>query len=136
VTADLHRAGQAWLLWDGTCGFCRGSVDWVKRNDKHDRVHAVPYQDAPNPPVTEILARECSRAVHVITPDGRILRAGRASLYVLGQIGWPTLAAVGSVPPVVWLVEAGYWLVARNRSLVSRVLFRPRSGRSACRIGH
>jgi hypothetical protein len=29
-----------------------------------------------------------------------------------------------ALPPLVWVVEVGYWLVARNRGLASRVLFR------------
>jgi hypothetical protein len=62
--------------------------------------------------------------MHVITPDGRILRAGRASLFVLEKIGWPRLAAVLAQRPLIWIIELGYWVVARNRSLFSRVLFR------------
>jgi predicted DCC family thiol-disulfide oxidoreductase YuxK len=70
--------------------------------------------------MSDDLARRCARAVHVVTPDGRILRAGRATLYVLEEIGWPRLARVASRRPLVWLVEAGYWLVARTRGLWSR----------------
>ncbi len=74
--------------------------------------------------MTDALAARCARAVHVITPDGGILRAGRASLYVLGRIGWRATEAIGSQRPLVWLVEAGYWLVARNRRLFARFMFR------------
>jgi hypothetical protein len=73
--------------------------------------------------MTDALARRCARAVHVVTPDGRTLRAGRASLDVLARIGWPRFAAALSRWPLVWLVEIGYWLVARNRRLLSRLLF-------------
>jgi predicted DCC family thiol-disulfide oxidoreductase YuxK len=74
--------------------------------------------------MTDSLAQRCPRAVHVITPDGRVLGAGRASLYVLDQVGWHRMAATFSRWPLVWLVEAGYWLVARNRRLFSRLLSR------------
>ena len=84
----------------------------------------MPYQDAPRPPMTDDLRRQCARAVHVITPDGRTLRGGRASLHVLGLVGWRRFAAVFSMPPLVWLAEAGYWIVARNRSFFGRFLFR------------
>jgi hypothetical protein len=76
--------------------------------------------------MTPELKAACDRAVHVLTPDGRTLKAGRACLYVMGQIGFPGLARLLSLPPLVWLVESGYWLVARNRALASRVLFRSR----------
>jgi len=86
-------------------------------------IRAVPYQEAPRPPMTDALARRCASAVHVITPDGRILSAGRASLCVLGLIGYRRLARVWAIPPLIWLVELGYWLVARNRRFFGRFLF-------------
>ena len=76
--------------------------------------------------MTPELARACSRAVHVITRDGRTLRAGRATLFILRHLGrgWRWFGPVLAVPPLVWLVELGYWIVARNRGLFSRLLFR------------
>ena len=114
----------ALLLWDGECGFCRRSVEWAERRDRGQAFRAVPYQQAPSPPMTPALREACARAVHVLTPQGTLLRAGRACLWVLARIGFPVLARILSVPPLVWLMEAGYWVVARNRRLASRVLFR------------
>jgi hypothetical protein len=74
--------------------------------------------------MTEALAERCVRAVHVITLDGQVLSAGRATLYVLDQVGWRRLAGAFSRWPLVWLVEVGYWLVARHRGVFSRILFR------------
>ena len=116
--------GPALLLWDGDCGFCRRSVAWAERRDAGHAFHAVPYQQAPSPPMTPELRQACARAVHLVTPEGRMLRAGRACLWVLERIGYPVLARVLALPPLVWIVEVGYWLVARNRWLASRVLFR------------
>jgi len=117
----------ALLLWDGDCGFCSRSVEWVKRRDTRGAIRAVPYQEAPSPPMTPELRAACSRAVHLLTPEGRVLRAGRACLEVLRRIGYPFWATLGSIPPLVWAVELGYWLVARNRMLASRFLFHRRS---------
>jgi hypothetical protein len=60
----------------------------------------------------------------VITAEGRVVRAGRASLFVLQRTGYPRLARVLAVPPLVWMVELGYWIVARNRRFFARFLFR------------
>ena len=110
------------LLWDGACGFCRRTVDRVRRRDREHRFDIVPYQHAPSPPMTPELAAECKNAVHVLTADGRLLRAGRASLFVLAETGHPTLARLLGLPPFVWLVELGYGIVARHRSFFSRLL--------------
>jgi len=114
----------ALLLWDGDCGFCRRSVQWAERRDTGHSFQAVPYQQAPSPPMTPELRAACSRAVHVVTAEGTVLRAGRACLWVLERTGHRPLARALSLPPLVWAVELGYWLVARNRELASRVLFR------------
>lgn len=49
-----------------------------------------------------------------------MLRAGRAALFILETVGWP----VGwmRLPPVVWLVELGYAIVAANRKAFTRWL--------------
>ena len=114
----------ALLLWDGDCGFCRRSVEWAERRDTSHAFRAIPYQQAPSPPMTTELRQACARAVHVLTAEGPVLRAGRACLWVLERIGYPGLARVLAPPPLVWVVEVGYWLVARNRRLASWVLFR------------
>ena len=116
-------AQPIWLFWDGACGLCRRAVAWVKHRDVPNQIRAVPYQDAPRPPMTDSLARRCERSVYVITPGGQILSADRASLYVLGKVGFPHLARVGGLPPFLWGVELGYWIVARNRQFFSKWLF-------------
>jgi len=64
--------------------------------------------------------------VHVITTEGKVLRAGRASLYVLERLGWGAFARFLTYPPMIWLVELGYFIVARNRRFFGRFLFRSR----------
>src|SRR5262245_65198387 len=110
------------LLWDGKCGFCRRSIDWVRRHDRLGRFEIIPFQDAPSPPMTPELRDACKRAAHVITSEGRVLRAGRASMFVLRETGHPLLGRIFAMPPLVWLVELGYIIVARNRSGFSWIL--------------
>jgi predicted DCC family thiol-disulfide oxidoreductase YuxK len=111
------------ILFDGACGLCRRAVDWVGRRDRARRFDALPYQDAPAPPMTPALRAACARAVHVITRDGRVLSAGRASLFVLGELGYSRTAMVLGSPPLLWIVEAAYRLVARNRGFFGQFLF-------------
>jgi predicted DCC family thiol-disulfide oxidoreductase YuxK len=73
--------------------------------------------------MSDELAARCERAMHVITPEGYILAGGRAVLFVLERIGWRCVSLTLSRRPFIWIVEAGYRLVARNRKLVSRMLY-------------
>jgi len=119
IAADRHL-----VLWDGDCALCRRAVDWCSARDAAGRLQFVAYQQAPRPPMDDALAAACARAVHVVARDGRRLRAGRATLFILGELGWRRLAAWGCVPPLVWLVELLYAVVARNRIFFGRFLFR------------
>lgn len=113
------------LIWDGECGFCRNAVTWLLRQDHDARFQAVPFQELPSPPMTPALRRQAERAVQVLTPQGQQISGGRAVLHVLEQVGWyPWLVRVASRWPIVWLVELGYWVVARNRQFFSRLMFR------------
>jgi predicted DCC family thiol-disulfide oxidoreductase YuxK len=76
--------------------------------------------------MTRQLAEACATALHVVTDDGKILKAGRACLFVLAAIGRRRTARLLSLPPLVWLVELGYRLVARHRTFFGRFLFRER----------
>jgi hypothetical protein len=40
---------------------------------------------------------------------------------VLERIGWPRIARLARLPPLVWIVEGGYRLVAANRPFFSRL---------------
>ncbi|MBK05100.1 MAG: hypothetical protein CL920_39600 [Deltaproteobacteria bacterium] len=70
------------------------------------------------------LRAACQRAVHVLFPDGKQLRAGRALLYILRTIGVPILPVVAGWIPFVWLVEGLYWLIARYRGKLYKYIFR------------
>jgi hypothetical protein len=77
--------------------------------------------------MTDELRAACARALHVVRMDGTVLRAGRASMYILGHIGWPRIARLLTYRPMIWFVELGYYIVANNRKLFSRFMFRDRS---------
>lgn len=81
--------------------------------------------------MTEELRGACARSVHVLRADGVTLRGGRAAMFVLEQLSrgslWGALARFLTLRPMIWFVELGYFIVARNRKLFSRIMFRDRS---------
>ena len=97
---------------------------WVRRKDTENLLRLAPYQEAPSPPMTLELYAACERAVHVRTLDGRTLRAGKATLFVLEHIGWGPLARLLALPPFVWLVELAYLVISKNRGVFGRYFFR------------
>lgn len=86
----------------------------------------VPFQEAPSPPMTPALREACRRAMHVLTADGALLRAGGAALFVFERTTppWRLFARIARFPPLRWGVEVGYFIVARNRMLFAKLLFR------------
>lgn len=74
--------------------------------------------------MTSEMREACKRAIHVVTADGTVLRAGRAAMFLLRHLGFPRLGQLGSLPPFVWFVELGYYIVARNRGRMYRWFLR------------
>jgi predicted DCC family thiol-disulfide oxidoreductase YuxK len=120
--AKSERADRHLLLWDGRCGFCQRCVTWLMRQRGAESFQPLPYQTAASPVVTPEIRRASAHAMHVLSTDGRVLKAGRASLFILEQLGWRWTARVLSRPPFVWFVELAYKLVAANRNRISRLL--------------
>jgi predicted DCC family thiol-disulfide oxidoreductase YuxK len=74
--------------------------------------------------MTPQLYEACQQAAHVITADGRIIKAGRAGMFVLEELGYPRwLVRPFTWFPLLWLTELGYRIVANNRPLFSKFLF-------------
>lgn len=73
--------------------------------------------------MTDDLHLACAGAVHVLTTDGRTLKAGQAALFILGALGYPTSAWFGGLRPFIWGIEAVYQVVARHRPFFAKFFF-------------
>ncbi len=111
---------QHWVLWDGACDFCAWSVAQLRRRDKQGRFRIAPFQSAPQELLQRTTPNSLQRGVHVFTADGRVLRGGRAVLFIGEQLGYGWLTRPLSLPPMVWGVDAVYWVIARLRGKLSR----------------
>jgi predicted DCC family thiol-disulfide oxidoreductase YuxK len=105
------------ILWDGECNMCRRCAAWCKEKG----LDVCAYQQAPSPPMTPELYEACADAVHVVLPNGTVLKAGRAVLAILAALGWPV--GLLALPPFIWIVELAYTIVANNRSIFTHILF-------------
>jgi len=112
------------VLWDGECAFCGRAARWCSRKDSQARLELVAYQAVPSPPMTDALRLACADALHVLCTDGRVVRGGRALLFVIGELGYRRSARLLGRRPLVWGVEIFYRAVAKNRRLLGRFIFR------------
>jgi len=85
-------------------------------------INGAQFQSAPPELLQRVSPNALRRGVHVITADGRVLRSGRAVLFIGEQLGYGWLTRPLSLPPMVWVVEGVYWVIARLRGKLSRWL--------------
>jgi predicted DCC family thiol-disulfide oxidoreductase YuxK len=109
------------LLYDGDCGFCAGSVQFVLRHEPHDRrarLRFAPLQGAFGESVRQgrESGAELQSVLWVRGSDQSVLARSDAALEALAHLGgaWSLLATVGRLVPRV-LRDAVYDQVARRR---------------------
>ena len=115
--------GRWIVLWDGDCGFCRRSVEWVKSEDKQNRLIAAPYQ-AHKHWLPDGVYSLSSKQVHLMSPSGEFWGGSEAAQKILEIIDYKKLSAFLGLPFARLLNDWGYRLVARNRILFSKLFFR------------
>ena len=110
------------ILYDGVCGLCNRSVQFLLKHDKDGRLQFASLQ---SDFARKILARHGINpdqldTLHVVVnyeqPDETILNRSNAVLRAGSELGgiWKTLAAVARIVPAP-LRDLGYRLVARHR---------------------
>ena len=81
-------AAQLTLLYDGQCSLCRRSTEWLKRRDAKGLIVPEDISDPAFDPARYGLTAEQVRTVmHVVLPDGRVLRAMEAVRAAYAAVG-------------------------------------------------
>jgi predicted DCC family thiol-disulfide oxidoreductase YuxK len=115
VTADL-------LLYDGSCGFCASSVQWVLRHDRRRTLRFAALQGETAKP---ILARHPELAgvdsIVWVRESGEVRVRSAAAIAVGWYLGgvWGSLATLAVGIPA-GLRDRGYDLIARHRHKLTR----------------
>jgi predicted DCC family thiol-disulfide oxidoreductase YuxK len=126
----MADSAGALLIFDGDCGFCTSSANWVASRWDGD-ARAVPSQFLSTDELAAhgLTEPDVRAAVWWIDESGRPSRGHLAIAQSLAAgSGWSD--AVGRlllVPPFRWLAAAGYPLVARWRHLLP-------GGTPACKL--
>jgi predicted DCC family thiol-disulfide oxidoreductase YuxK len=125
------------LLYDGQCSLCRREIEWLKRRDARGLIVPEDISDPAFDPTRYGLTTEQVRAVlHVVLPDGRVLRAMDAvrAAYAAAGLGW--LIAPTGWPGIRLLADVLYRFFARHRLTFSRMLGRKCDGGSCSIHSH
>jgi predicted DCC family thiol-disulfide oxidoreductase YuxK len=132
VFGQVSMTKQGIFIFDGACGVCTASVQWVQRRDVAGRLACLPYQtadlDSISPGLTEEMA---NRAAYFVRGDGHRFRGARAVFEALRRLPgvWKLVGTVGALAPVSLLCEPVYRLFAANRTRISIWL-----GLTACAV--
>ncbi len=73
--------------------------------------------------MTQALRDACVRSIHVLTTDGQTLNGADAVYFIYEEVGY-SAARVLRYPPFIQVSELGYRVVAANRMLFSKFLFK------------
>jgi len=103
------------LFFDGLCGLCNSSVDFVMKRDRRDVFRYAPLQGETAAASLSAGDRENLDSVILLTPEGTF-RHTSAVVRILWKLPgiWPVLGTL------LWLIprpirDVGYRAVARNR---------------------
>ena len=111
-----HDHGGGIVLFDGTCGFCEGSVRFIANRDPHGYFR---FGASQSPRAAELLAahgltREQTKSI-VLIEDGQVYLRSTATLRIARRLPFPWRLAGGLLYVPRPLRDAAYAVVARVR---------------------
>lgn len=106
------------LVFDGRCGFCTRSVDWLRRLDRAGRVRFHPYQQAGVLTRFGLTEDEAGSAAWAFAGGRRAGGAGAVNLALDAALGTTLFSAVYHLPGIRWVQDRAYRWVAGHRHLL------------------
>lgn len=129
----MEPGQQAYLLFDGDCGICSWSAQWVQAIDRRKLFVVQPYQSFPETELQPlgITYAQCAKKMQVISRRGKVYRGAFGVNYFLWQYWpWKMLVALIYAVPIVLVAELiVYAIVASQRHRLSQWL-----GLQACAL--
>lgn len=104
------------VIFDGRCGMCTRTVEWLVARDKDARIEPIPCQTKSSVERFGLSLGQCERSVWAIAPGGEMASGAQAAMLivaVLWQRAWPI--RMWQRPVIRHVLSAGYTLVARHR---------------------
>lgn len=109
------------LIYDGWCGLCTRTADWVRSHDPRRRVAILPNQTPGLCERAGLTRAQVDEAAWVIDRRGRRYAGAAALNRTLEELGgWRTLSALYRLPGLHQLEDTVYRWFAANRGRFSR----------------
>ena len=118
IAGDMHLIRHRPILfYDGGCPLCRREIDHYRRLDRVGRVQWLDIAAEPDATAAFGLSWEAAmHRMHILEIDGRFVSGAYAFAVLLQRLPYyRALAALVSIPGVLWLLDKGYKRFARRR---------------------
>lgn len=113
--AQVETQDSPMLVFDGSCGFCSRSVQFILRHERRHELRFVPRDSELGKQLRRTYGMEAVESM-LWVEGGEVFAESGAVIKAAGYLGggWSFLAAIGSLCPR-FLLNAGYRFIARNR---------------------
>ncbi len=105
------------IIYDGACGFCAKNLKWIRRLDWLKKFETLPFQDdAVYTRFPQLKREECEKAMHAVLPNQSTFAGAEAfrEVFLRMPLTCP-LGLILCVPPVMWVAQRCYRVVAAHR---------------------
>ena len=119
--ALLPPGARLLLIYDGWCGVCTRTVDWVRAHDPDGRVAALPSQTPGLAERAGLSREQVDRAAWAIDRAGRSYAGAAAINRTLAELhGWRWLARLYALRGIRHAEDRGYRWFAAHRGRFAR----------------
>lgn len=129
----LKLVNQGWLLYDDSCGFCRGAISFGKPTLLKLGYDFAPLQSDWVRDHFTIPRSELLNDVRLLLPNGSNLAGADVYRHIMQRIWWAyPIYILSCLPGLRQLFDRSYRFIASNRELVSKAcrLNLPKSSKS------
>lgn len=116
-----EKADLGWLLYDGSCGFCRAWVPYWGKTLAKIGINTAPLQSSWVPDATKLLEKDLQSDILLLLKDGSLIRGADVYRFAMKRIWWARpFYFISILPGFRTLFNWSYRIFAENRFRISK----------------
>jgi predicted DCC family thiol-disulfide oxidoreductase YuxK len=129
-TSDRLFPEEVNVIYDSKCGVCKLEIDWLSRRDHRINSASTPKlkmtdlesddYNPSDPANGNVSYKEALAAIHAVTSDGKVIKGVEVFALAYQQVGLGWLFAITKWPVLEPLVNFGYEVFAKYRTVLTR----------------